>query len=74
MGSPLAVSASRWSTSAAGLLAPAYTPIVWLGALGMLGPRLVVPVYWRPRLYWLLALAFLSFHLAHGALVVGRSG
>ncbi len=66
--------ASRWSTSAAGLLAPAYTPIVWLGALGMLGPRLVFPVYWRPWLYWLLALAFLSFHLAHGALVVGRSG
>lgn len=67
-------SASRWSTSAAGLLAPAYTSIVWLGALGTLGPRLVVPVYWRPWLYWLLALAFLSFHLAHGALVVGRSG
>lgn len=65
---------SRWSTSAAGLLAPAYTPIVWLGALGMLGPRLVFAVYWRPWLYWLLALAFLSFHLAHGALVVGRSG
>ena len=66
--------ASRWSTSAAGLLAPAYTPIVWLGALGMLGPRLVCPIYWRPWLYWLLALAFLSFHLAHGVLIVGRSG
>lgn len=66
--------ASRWSTSAAGLLAPAYTPIVWLGALGMLGPRIVFPIYWRPWLYWLLALAFLSFHVTHAALVVGRSG
>jgi len=66
--------ASRWSTSAAGLLAPAYTPIVWLGALGMLGPRLVFPIYWRPWHYWLLALAFLTFHLAHTALVVGRTG
>lgn len=66
--------ASHWSTSAVGLLAPAYTPLVWLGALGMLGPRLAVPVYWRPWLYWLLALAFLVFHLTHAALVVGRVG
>jgi hypothetical protein len=64
--------ASGWSSSTAGLLAPAYTPIVWLGALGVLGPRLAFPVYWRPWLYWLLALAFLSFHLTHAALVVGR--
>jgi hypothetical protein len=65
--------ASRWSMSAAGLLAPAYTPIVWLSALGVLGPRLAVPLYWRPWLYWLLALVFLSFHLSHAILVVGRA-
>jgi hypothetical protein len=64
---------SRWSTSGVGLLAPAYTPLLWLGALGMLGPQLVFPIYWRPWLYWLLASAFLGFHLEHAVLVVGRA-
>jgi hypothetical protein len=47
---------SAWSNSLAGFLAPAYTPLLWLLGIGLVGG-------WWP--YLLLAAAFVAVHLAH---------
>jgi hypothetical protein len=38
---------SPWSTSWLGFVAPAYTPLVWLTGLGLIGRRLHVPSPYR---------------------------
>ena len=38
---------SPWSTSWLGFVAPAYTPLVWLVGLGLIGRRLYVPLPFR---------------------------
>jgi hypothetical protein len=69
----IAVPMSAWSTSALGFLALAYTPTLWLLALGFLGQRL----YWGNRYRWWIYLIpttlFLGAHLAHAALVFART-
>lgn len=45
---------SYWSTSMIGLLAPAYTPIIWLIAIGLLG---------RFKIYNYLSLLFVVVHI-----------
>jgi hypothetical protein len=64
---------SAWSTSAAGLLAPAYTPIVWAAGIGLIGqPRLghhTLPGW----LYPASAALFTAFHLTRAAIVYHRA-
>lgn len=65
--------ASAWSTSAIGFLAPAYTPLIWLVGIGMMGDRLLVPrLPWSTRYYITLSAAFVAAHLGHAALVFIR--
>lgn len=64
---------SAWSTSRAGFLAPAYTPVVWLVGLGLTGGRFYAPVPLTPRLYLILAVAFVLVHVAHADLVYART-
>ena len=47
---------SAWSNSLLGFLAPAYTPLLWLVGIGLIGG-------WWP--YLVLALIFVGVHVAH---------
>ena len=60
---------SRWSTSWLGFVAPAYTPLVWLVGLGLIGRRLFVPSPFRWWMYVAVACAFIMFHVAHTSIV-----
>ena len=64
---------SWWSLSAAGFLAPAYTPLIWLFGIGLIGERLFVSrIGFRPWMFFALTVVFLGFHIVHTALVFGR--
>ena len=64
---------SWWSLSAPGFLAPAYTPLIWLFGIGLIGERLFASrIGFRPWMFFALTVVFLSFHIAHTALVYGR--
>ena len=52
-------SAGAWSTSAAGLLAPAYTPLIWLAGIAVIGGS------WP---YALLSWLFVGTHIYHNIL------
>jgi hypothetical protein len=57
----------------AAFLAPAYTPLLWLAGIALVGDRLFVSrIPWRWWIYLLLAALFVSFHVGHAALVYGR--
>ena len=73
---------SGWSRSAAGFLAPAYTPLLWLTGIGLLGSSLysaipshagtgIIP-YW-PGIYLLSAILFTGVHVAHTSIVYLKS-
>ena len=51
-----------WSKSAAGLLAPAYTPLIWLLGIALIG---------RSWPYALLSLLFVGLHMYHNILAHG---
>ena len=63
---------SRWSQSWTGFLAPAYTPLVWLAGLGLIGRRLYWPGPYRWWMYLWLATGFTAFHVAHASIVYAR--
>jgi hypothetical protein len=56
---------SRWSRSAWGFAAPAYTPLPWLLGIALLGDRLFWGTFYRWWMYLVLCLAFLAAHIAH---------
>ena len=62
-----------WSTSRAGFLAPAYTPLLWLIGLGLTGGRLYGPVPFKPWIYLVLACVFVAVHVTHAHLVYTRT-
>ena len=64
---------SPWSTSWLGFVAPAYTPLVWLVGLGLIGRRLYVPLPFRQWVYVGLACGFVAFHVTHTNIVYART-
>ena len=64
---------SPWSTSWLGFVAPAYTPLVWLTGLGLIGRRLYVPSPYRRWMYVALACGFVAFHVTHTSIVYARN-
>lgn len=64
---------SAWSTSRAGFLAPACTPLIWLIGLGLVGGRF----YWSAPLkrwvYLSLVCAFVAVHVTHANMVYTRT-
>ncbi len=65
--------ASAWSQSGVVLLAPAYTPLIWLTGIALMTDRLLVsPLVYRPWMYVALSAAFVLFHVSHTAIVVSR--
>ncbi len=63
---------SHWSTSAWGFLAPAYTPLLWLAGLALLGQRLFWGTWYRWWIYLIPAGVFLASHIGHLALIYVR--
>ena len=64
---------SAWSLSILGSLAPAYTPILFLPSLAVLGERLFWGDFYRWWMYLLVCFVFLAAHITHGAFVHLRS-
>lgn len=60
---------STWSISAAGFLAPAYTPALWLLGIALLSQDFSWGAPCRPWMYGSLSLAFLAAHVSHAAIV-----
>jgi len=60
---------SPWSLSAPGFLAPAYTPLIWLIGIGLIGSSLYFSSPYQPWMYIALAVIFVGFHVSHTALV-----
>jgi hypothetical protein len=61
---------AAWSTSAAGFLAPAYTPALWLTGIGLIGMHPVIAhTRHLPWIYLAAVAAFLTFHNLHALLV-----
>jgi len=64
---------SAWSLSAWGFLAPAYTPIIWLVGIGLIGSELYFSSPYRSWMYIALSSIFIAFHLSHALTVYARN-
>jgi len=62
----------KWSKSMCGFAAPAYTPLLWLAGIGLIGQELTVGVGYRCWIYMLLSSLFVGLHVTH-AIMVYRS-
>jgi hypothetical protein len=64
---------SLWSRSAAGFLAPGYTPLGLFTGIALLGHSYYFPVRYSPWHYLLPVFGFLGFHLQHVWIVYRRN-
>lgn len=64
---------SAWSTGSFGFLAPAYTPLIWLIGIGLIGSSLYFDSPYRSWMYILLSAVFIGFHLSHAWTVYSRN-
>jgi hypothetical protein len=63
---------STWSLSVWGFLAPAYTPLIWLIGIGLIGDTLYFSLPYRSWMYIVMSVIFLGFHLFHALTVYMR--
>jgi hypothetical protein len=64
---------TTWSNSVLGLLAPAYTPLVWLVGIGFIGNALFFKIPYKRWLYFFIVIIFLIFHNWHTYLIYFRT-
>jgi hypothetical protein len=64
---------SAWSLSAWGFLAPAYTPLIWLVGIGLIGSTLYFSSPYQSWMYFLLSVTFVGFHLSHAWTVFSKT-
>jgi hypothetical protein len=64
---------SIWSKSVLGLLSPAYTPLIWLIGIGLIGKSLYFNIPFKRGLYFLVVGIFLIFHNWHTYLIYFRT-
>jgi hypothetical protein len=60
---------SAWSLSVWGFLAPAYTPLIWLVGIGLIGSTLYFSSPYRSWMYIVASVIFVGFHLSHAMAV-----
>lgn len=60
---------SSWSQSLAGFMAPAYTPLVWLIGIALIGNQSFFSTKGMTIIYATLSIAFVVFHCWHAYLV-----
>ena len=61
-----------WSMSAAGFLAPAYTPLLWLTGIALTGKKFYFNFTYKPWAFICLSILFVSFHCLHAFIVYSR--
>lgn len=64
---------SVWSRSVVGFLAPAFTPLIWLIGIAMLGEKFCCSVRYHPIYYIGLSVIFIIFHCTHVTIVYLRN-
>jgi hypothetical protein len=64
---------STWSTSFLGFTAPAYTPMLWMVGVSLLGDSFYFPLVYKPLNYLIPAALFSVFHCTHAAIVYIRN-
>lgn len=64
---------SAWSNSILGFMAPAYTPLLWLLGIGLIGDSFYFNWPYRRWYFMLISIVFLSFHNYHTMLVYFRT-
>lgn len=64
---------SEWSASWIGFLAPAYTPLIWLTGIGLVGRRLYWNLPYRWWIYEVLVCGFTLLHITHTGIVYARN-
>jgi hypothetical protein len=64
---------SSWAGSGIGFLAPALTPLLWLLGLALIGRRLYFGRFYRWWMFLLPTAGFIALHVAHTAIVYGRT-
>lgn len=64
---------SSWSLSVFGSLAPAYTPLIWLVGIGLIGGTFHFPSPYRSWMYILLSMIFVALHVSHAWKVYART-
>lgn len=64
---------SQWANSSVGFLAPAYTPMIWLAGLAVLGQRVFFVTFYRWWMYLALSAIFMAAHVSHAVVVYVRN-
>lgn len=65
--------ASAWSNSASGFCAPAYTPLLWLWGIALMGDSFYFGLYFRRWFFMLILIIFIVFHNLHTYIVYCRA-
>ena len=60
---------SQWACSPIGFLAPAYTPMIWLTGLAVIGRRVFFITFYRWWMYLALSAIFIAVHVSHAVVV-----
>lgn len=63
---------SSWSTSMPGFMAPAFTPLLWLTGIGLIGNSFYFTLPFSRWIFILSSLLFLAFHNFHTATIYCR--
>jgi hypothetical protein len=63
---------STWSKSCSGFLAPAYTTIILLAGIGLMGNSLFIRIPYNNNVYFIICLLFVFVHTFHAYIVYSR--
>ena len=63
---------SSWSGSIFGFMAPAYTTIMWLVGIGLIGQSLFIKIPYHYSVYIVFSVLFVVFHSIHSFIVYSR--
>jgi len=63
---------SGWSLSIFGFTAPAYTPLIWLIGIGLIGSESFLPIPKITAIYLCFSLIFVIIHSSHTFIIIIR--
>ncbi len=64
--------ASIWSNSFMGFVAPAYTPVVWIAGIALIGDSFSFSIPYRRWIFITVSAVFLAAHISHAVMVYCR--
>jgi hypothetical protein len=64
---------SEWSNHVIGFMAPAYTPLIWLSGIGLIGNSFYFNLRFKRWLFISISLVFLAFHNLHALTIYFRT-